>query len=130
VRRRAEAEVVDDLVNEVFMVAWRRFDRVPPSFPQLLARLIRSPNVTVDGNATLDGNRVVSITSLHGRAILYLQPRTYTPLEFVMHGDPGSTPASVTTIVMQFDTYETLPRGAVDPPNLRQLHPGARSSSG
>jgi len=29
VRRRAEAEVVDDLVNEVFMVAWRRFDRVP-----------------------------------------------------------------------------------------------------
>jgi len=29
VRRRAETGVVDDLVNEVFMVAWRRFDRVP-----------------------------------------------------------------------------------------------------
>ncbi len=41
---------------------------MPPSFPQLVARLIRSPNVTINGNATLDGNRAVSITSLHGRA--------------------------------------------------------------
>jgi len=28
--RRAEPDVVDDLVNEVFLVAWRRLDRVPP----------------------------------------------------------------------------------------------------
>ena len=29
VRRRAEPGIVDDLVNEVFLVAWRRFDQVP-----------------------------------------------------------------------------------------------------
>jgi RNA polymerase sigma-70 factor (ECF subfamily) len=31
VRRRAEAGLVDDLVNEVFLVAWRRLDDVPPN---------------------------------------------------------------------------------------------------
>jgi hypothetical protein len=129
--RQPRAALFDPAYHAALSVLYRKdgADRVPPSFPQLVARLIRSPNVTVDGNATLDGNRAVSITSLHGRAILYLQPRTYTPLEFVMHGDPGSTTASITTIVMRFDTYETLPRGAVDPPNLRKLHPGARPSS-
>lgn len=38
VGRRAEAAQVDDLVNEVFLVAWRRLDRVPPDpRPWLLA---------------------------------------------------------------------------------------------
>jgi len=129
---RPRAALFDPAYHAALSVLYPRdgADRVPPSFAQLVARLIRSPNVTVDRNATLDGNRAVSITSLHGRAILYLQPRTYTPVEFVMHGDPGATPASITTILMRFDTYETLPRGAVDPPNLRLLHPGARPPSG
>jgi RNA polymerase sigma-70 factor (ECF subfamily) len=30
-RRRVEPGLVDDLVNEVFLVAWRRLDDVPPS---------------------------------------------------------------------------------------------------
>jgi RNA polymerase sigma factor (sigma-70 family) len=29
VRRRAEPGLVEDLVNEVFLVAWRRFDQIP-----------------------------------------------------------------------------------------------------
>lgn len=36
--RRAEADVVDDLVDEVFLVAWRRLDRAPANpRPWLLA---------------------------------------------------------------------------------------------
>jgi RNA polymerase sigma-70 factor (ECF subfamily) len=38
VSRRAEPDLRDDLVNEVFLVAWRRFDRVPENpRPWLLA---------------------------------------------------------------------------------------------
>jgi RNA polymerase sigma-70 factor (ECF subfamily) len=38
VARRAEPDLRDDLVNEVFLVAWRRFDRVPDNpRPWLLA---------------------------------------------------------------------------------------------
>ena len=38
VSRRVEPGVRDDLVNEVFLVAWRRFDQVPPNpRPWLLA---------------------------------------------------------------------------------------------
>lgn len=33
VRRRASAELVDDVVAETFLVAWRRWDRVPASDP-------------------------------------------------------------------------------------------------
>jgi RNA polymerase sigma-70 factor (ECF subfamily) len=38
VRRRAPADVVDDIVSETFLVAWRRLDRVPGEpLPWLLA---------------------------------------------------------------------------------------------
>jgi len=37
-RRRAPSESVDDIVAETFLVAWRRFERVPPdALPWLLA---------------------------------------------------------------------------------------------
>ena len=37
VRRRAPEDIVDDIVSETFLVAWRRLDRVPePALPWLL----------------------------------------------------------------------------------------------
>jgi hypothetical protein len=103
--------------------------RLPATFSQLVARLIRSPNVTVDRHATFDGRPAIRITALHGRATLYAQPRTYTPLEFVTTGDPGASPASIARISMRFTAYETLPHGSVSPPDLQKLHPKARLTS-
>jgi hypothetical protein len=103
--------------------------RLPATFAQLVAGLIRSPNVTVDGHAILDGRPAVKITALHGRAILYAQPRSYTPLEFVTTGDPGATPAHIARITMRFAAYEMLPHGSVSPPNLQKRPPGERRSS-
>ena len=103
--------------------------QLPPTFSQLVARLIQSPNVTVDRHATLDGRPAIRITALHGRAILYTQPHSYTPLEFVTFGDPGANPASIARITMRFAAYETLPRGSASPPDLQKLHPRARRSS-
>jgi hypothetical protein len=103
--------------------------QLPPTFSQLVARLIRSPNVTVDSDATFDGRPAIRITALHGRAILYTQPHSYTPLEFVTVGDPGANPASIARITMRFAAYETLPHGSVSPPDLQKLHPSARRSS-
>jgi hypothetical protein len=97
---------------------------VPRSLPQLIARLIRSPGVAVDRTARIDGRQAISLTSLRGRAILYVEPRTYAPIEFVMHGDPGAV--NPVTIRMRFLAYETLARGSVQPPDLQRLHPGAR----
>ena len=96
----------------------------PRSLPQLIARLIRSPGVTVDRTAHIAGRQAIRITSVRGRAILYVAPRTYTPLEFVMHGDPGAV--NPITISMRFLAYETLARGSVQPPDLQRLHPRAR----
>ena len=103
--------------------------QLPPTFSQLVARLIRSRNVTVDRHATLDGRPAIRITALRGQAILYAQPRSYTPLEFVTIGDPGASPANIARITMQFAAYETLPHGSVSPPDLQKLHPRARLSS-
>jgi hypothetical protein len=55
------------------------------------ATIIRSPNVAVDRHATLDGRPALRITALYGPAILYAQPHSYTPLEFVTSGDPAPT---------------------------------------
>ncbi len=98
---------------------------LPPTLSRLIARLLRSPNVTVDSNSRIDGRPAIRITALHGRALLYVEPRTYTPIVFLTHGDPGAT-GSV-AISMRFAAYETLPRGSVAPPDLRRLHPHAKS---
>ena len=97
---------------------------LPRSLPQLIARLIRSPGVTIDRTARIDGRPAIRITSFRGRAILYVEPRTYTPVEFMMHGDPGAV--RPVTIAMRFLAYETLARGSAQPPDLQRLHPRAR----
>lgn len=124
-----QAALLDPAYHSVLAVLYPRnatAARLPATFSQLVARLIRSPHVTVDRHATLDGRPAIRITALHGRATLYTQPRTYTPLEFVTTGDPGANPASMARISMRFAAYETLPRGSVSPPDLQKLHPKAR----
>jgi hypothetical protein len=102
---------------------------LPRTLSALIARLIRSPHVRVTRTAHFDGKPAVRITALGGRAVLFLQPRTYRPLEFVIAGDPGAGPQREAVMTMRFDAYETLPRGAVSPPNLAQLHPSALPAS-
>jgi len=129
---RQRGRDVDPAYHSVLAVLYPRnvtAHQLPPTFSQLVARLIRTPNVTVDRHATLDGGPAIRITALHGRAILYAQSRSYTPLEFVTFGDPGANPASITRITMRFAAYETLPHGSVSPPDLQTLHRSARRSS-
>ena len=71
-------------------------------------------------------DRAIRITALHGRAMLYMQPRTYRPLEFVTMGDPGANPQSIASVRMRFRAYGRLPRGSVSPPDLQRLHPTAK----
>jgi hypothetical protein len=80
----------------------------------------------VDRHATFDGRPAIRITALHGRAILYVQPRSYIPLEFMTTGDPGANPGNIVRITMRFATYETLTHGSASPPDLQKLHPGAK----
>jgi len=103
--------------------------RLPATFAQLLVRLIRSPHVTVDRHASLDGRPAIRITALHGRAIIYARPDSYTPLEFVTAGDPGAHRGSIARITMRFAAYGTLPHRSVSPPDLQKLHPRARLTS-
>ena len=102
---------------------------LPPTLPALITRVIRSPHVKVSRSARFDGHRAVRITALGGRAVLYLYPRTYVPLEFVMTGDPAAGPKNHARITMRFEAYETLSRGSVSPPDLQRLHPTARLAS-
>jgi hypothetical protein len=102
---------------------------LPGSFSQLIAKLIRSPHVTVQRDAHVNGRRAIKITALHGRAVVYVQPGSYRPLEFVAMGDPGASPQSTVRMVMRFDAYATLPRGSASPPNLERLHPNAKLAS-
>jgi hypothetical protein len=129
---RPRAALFDPAYHSVLVVLYPSnvtAHQLPPTFSQLVARLIRAPNVTVDRHATLDGRPAIRITALQGRAILYAQPRSYTPLEFVTFGDLGADPASITRITMRFAAYETLPHGSVSPPDLQKLHRSARRSS-
>ena len=102
---------------------------LPGSFSQLIAKLIRSPHVTLQRDAHLNGRRAIKITALHGRAVIYVQPATYRPLEFVTMGDPGASAQGTVRMVMRFNAYATLPRGSVAPPNLERLHPDAKLTS-
>jgi hypothetical protein len=102
---------------------------LPGSFSQLIAKLIRSPHVTVQRDAHLGGRRAIKITALHGRAVVDVQPGTYRPLELVTMGDPGGSPQDTVRMVMRFNAYATLTRGSVSPPNLERLHPTAKLAS-
>jgi hypothetical protein len=102
---------------------------LPRSFSQLIARLIRSPHVTVQRNAHVDRRSAIKITALHGRAVLYVQPRSYRPLEFVTMGDPGASAQSIVSVTMRFRAYGRLPRGSVSPPDLQRLHPTVKLAS-
>ena len=102
---------------------------LPPTLPGLITRVIRSPHVKVSRSARFDGHRAVRITALGGQAVLYLQPHTYVPLEFVITGDPAAGPKNHARMTMRFVAYETLRRGSVSPPDLARLHPGARVAS-
>ena len=99
-------------------------NHLPPTLSRLIAQLLRSPGVTVDRHSRIDGRPAIRITALRGRAVLYVEPKTYRPIVFVTHGDSGA--ARSITISMRFGAYETLPRGSVAPPDLRQLHPDAK----
>jgi hypothetical protein len=99
---------------------------LPRTFSQLIAKLIRSPYVTVQRDAHVNGTPAIRITALHGRAIVYVQPATYRPLEFVILGDPGAGGQGAVKMAMRFDAYATLPRGSASPPNLEWLHPNAK----
>ena len=126
------AALFDPAYHSVLAVLYPRDitpHQLPPTLSQLVVQLIQSPNVTVNRHATLDGRPAIRITAQHGRAILYAQPHSYTPLEFVTFGDPGASPASIARITMRFAAYETLPHGSASPPDLQKLHPSARHSS-
>src|SRR5262249_21271800 len=126
------AVLLDPAYHAVLSVLYPREvsgKHLPGTFSALIAQVIRSPHVKVDRTARLDGHRAGRITALGGRAVLYVPPRTYVPLEFVTTGDPGASAQSITRMTMRFDAYETLPQGSVAPPNLLRLHPGARLAS-
>jgi hypothetical protein len=124
-----QAALLDPAYHAVLTVLYPRDAagrRLPPTFALLVARVLRSADVTVDRHAHIDGRPAIRITSLHGRALLYVQPRTLRPLGFVTRGDPGATPGSAATITMRFAAYQTVPRRWASPPNLQQLHPEAK----
>ena len=129
----ARAALFDPAYHAVLTVLYPRLagtgTHLPRSFSQLIARLIRSPHVTVQRDAHLGGRPAIRITALHGRAVIYVQRGTYRPLELVTMGDPGASPQSIVRMVMRFDAYRTLPRGSVSPPNLERLHPTAKLAS-
>jgi hypothetical protein len=104
-------------------------EHLPRSFSQLITRLIRSPHVTVQRNAHVDGRSAIKITALRGRAMLYVHPRSYRPLGFVTMGDPGANPQSIVSVTMRFRAYGRLPLGSVSPPDLQRLHPTAKLAS-
>ncbi len=67
VRRRAPADVVDDIVAETFLVAWRRLDDVPePALPWLLgvARRVLSTHRRGDRRRRELGSRLAATQSM------------------------------------------------------------------
>jgi hypothetical protein len=100
-----------------------------PTFSDLIVALLKAPGVTVDPNASVNGEPAISITARpegNGLFTFYVKPQTYTPLQLVItETSNGSASTNTTT----FNTYETLPAGSVTMPNLAQLHPNATTIS-
>jgi hypothetical protein len=95
----------------------------PETFSDLIVALLNAPGVTVNPNASVNGESAISITGSNGAVTLYVQPGTYTPLQFVVTRGSGRAQQTITAT---FSTYETLPTGSVSMPNLAQLHPSAK----
>jgi hypothetical protein len=107
--------------------------RVPSnatSYGVLLAQLLKAPGVAVNPHVRLNGKTVIGIVSGVTRGIsltragdisgtLYVQPKTYRPLEYVIRRGNG-------IVTQRFSTYQTLPLDSVPVPNLQKLHPDAR----
>jgi hypothetical protein len=100
------------------------------SYADLIARLFKTQGATVDPDASVNGQAAISITSVATSGAtqkLYVRPVTYEPVEEVISGRDGSEKS---TIITKFSAYQTLPAGSVSPPNLQQLHPNARVTTG
>jgi len=97
--------------------------QAPATFSDLIASLLKLPGLTVNQNASVNGQNAISISSRSGDEVLYVQPGSYTPLKFMATSGSGSSQVSITTT---FSTYQTLVAGAVSMPDLVQLHPSAK----
>lgn len=98
----------------------------PETFSDLIVALLKAPGVTVNPSARVNGQSALSITGGNGRVTLYVQPQTYTPLQFVITSGNGSAQQTITTT---FNTYQMLPAGSVSMPNLAALYPDAQIST-
>lgn len=100
-----------------------------PTFSDLIVALLNAPGVTVNPNASVNGEAAISITetpaaNANARFTLDVQPQTYTPLLMTIT-TTNTSGAVQSTITTTFNTYETLPAGSASMPNLAQLYPNA-----
>jgi len=91
---------------------------------KILTEMSKAPHVTVNRHTTLHGIPAISITAANHWSTLYVKPHTYAPLGFVVTG-PSEDDATTTI----FKTYETLPIGSVQMPDLIKEHPHATVTS-
>lgn len=115
-----------DLITAIKTAGAHSSSQRPEAFSDLIVALLNAPGVSVNPNTSVNGQSAVSITGGNGKVTLYVQPQTYTPLQFVITSGSGDVEQTITTT---FDTYETLPAGSVSMPNLAQLYPGAQVSA-
>jgi hypothetical protein len=115
-----------DLPTAIKSAGAQSSSQPPETFSDLIVALLNAPGVTVNPTASVNGKSAISITGSNGNVTLYVQPQTYTPLQFVVTNGSGAAQQTITTT---FSTYETLPSGSVSMPNLAQIYPSARVSS-
>jgi hypothetical protein len=100
-----------------------------PTFSDLIVALLKAPGVSVNPNASVNGEPAISITNKPGPSTLYtlyVQPQTYIPLQLIEAGPTNGNNTAPFTIKTTFNTYETLAAGTVSMPNLTQLYPNAK----
>jgi hypothetical protein len=100
-----------------------------PTFSDLIVALLKGPGVTVNPNASINGESAINITDqTEPRTLykLYVQPQTYTPLQLSETSPTHGNDTAPSTITTTFNIYETLPAGAASMPDLAQLYPNAK----